>query len=257
MTDQQHTPQGTEMFLTPQWPVPGHVVACTTTRIGGVSQGPYHSLNMAAHVGDADAAVEENRRRVRELLRVPGDPCWLRQVHGRTVVDAARAAPQVSADAAYTSRSNLVCVVLTADCLPLLLCSRSGDVVAAVHVGWRGLVAGIIQEAVAVLPAEPRSLMAWLGPAIGEQAYEVGEDVRQAVCDSVPDAGAAVRAGSSRRWHVNLYALAGSCLRQAGVEHIYGGTACTYSDAQRFYSHRRDGVTGRMATMIWMADKND
>ena len=239
------------MALRPDWPVPDRVRACTTSRRGGVSRSPYVSLNLAGHVGDDPGAVAANRQRVIRSLSLPAAPVWMRQVHGTVVVDAAGAGPEPVADGAYTSRPGVVCAVLTADCLPLLLCTRAADAVAAVHVGWRGLAAGIIGEAAAALGGA--DLLAWLGPAIGPRAYEVGEEVvlalRRAVTDAPPEAFTAAGPG---KWYVDLYALATCALARAGVGAVYGGGRCTFADDRQFYSYRRDGVTGRMATMIWL-----
>lgn len=241
--------------LRPDWPAPRGVHACTTTRDGGYSRAPYHGLNLADHVGDDAAAVAANRRLVMEALGLPGEPMWLRQVHGSRVIDAAAAGANPTADAAYTTRAGTVCAVLTADCLPILLCRRRGTAVAAVHVGWRGLAAGVIAASVQATAADGAELLAWLGPAIGPQAYQVDDDVRDALNAAVNDAGDAFARTSTGKWRVDLYHLARRALADAGVTRVYGGGWCAFSDERRFYSHRRDGVTGRMATMVWMQDE--
>lgn len=247
-------PAGPVMALRPDWPAPACVRACTTCRSGGFSAPPYLSLNMADHVGDDPDAVAANRRRVGQTLALPASPLWLRQEHGVSVIDAAGAAAGSVADGAYTTRPGMVCAVLTADCLPLLLCRRAGDAVAAVHVGWRGLAGGIIARAVAALGGA--ELLAWLGPAIGPRAYQVGEEVVQALGRAVAGAprDAFTPAGPGK-WRVDLYRLAAAALARAGVGAVHGADWCTFTDEQRFYSYRRDGVTGRMATLIWLDDK--
>ncbi len=236
-------------WLLPEWPAPPAVRALVTTRAGGVSRGPYASLNLADHVGDTAAAVAENRRRL--CARLPAEPLWLRQVHGSAVVDAAAAAPDAEADAALTRQPGTVCAVLTADCLPVLLCSRSGRTVCAAHAGWRGLAGGVLEAAVAALAESPEDLLAWLGPAIGPRAFEVGDEVRAAFLAAAPQAEAAFAPAAPGKWLADLYLLARQRLQAAGVVRIFGGGLCTFSDAARFYSYRRDGITGRMAALIW------
>jgi YfiH family protein len=234
----------------PVWPCARNVRAFCTTRLGGVSEGPWASLNLGTGVGDAAAAVAENRKRL--AMALPGEPGWLSQVHGRTVVrreDLGGGTPE--ADAVVCETPDLPCAVLTADCLPVLFSDPRGTRVAAAHAGWRGLVAGVLEATVDALETDPGELLAWMGPGISGRHYEVGEDLREAVLDGCPDTGAAfsVRDG---RLHADLYAVARRLLERAGVERIYGGTYCTFEDRERFYSHRRDGVTGRMATVIWL-----
>lgn len=251
MLKRDNRPAASVEVLRPDWPAPEGVRACTTCRGGGVSDPPYRSLNMAGHVGDEPRAVAANRRRVAQALHLPGPPVWLRQVHGTSVIDAAGAGDEPVADGAYATRAGLVCAVLTADCLPVLLCNGGGDAVAAVHAGWRGLAGGVIGEAVAALGRT--ELMAWLGPAIGPRAYQVGDEVVEALRRGVADAPAdAFRPDGPGKWYVDLYRLAACALAHAGVGAVYGGGWCTVADPERFYSYRRDGVTGRMATMIWL-----
>lgn len=241
----------TPAWLPAGWPAPDHVHAGTTTRAGGYSKPPYDSFNLAAHVGDEAGAVGHNRRQLRQCLNLPAEPTWLQQVHGHHVIaaDSADAAP---ADASWSDRPGVVCAVLTADCLPLLLTDRAGTCVAAVHVGWRGLVAGLVDATVATLPAQPADLLAWLGPAIGPNAFEVGADVRKACLDTLTDADTCFTPGRPGHWQADLPGLAERALRQAGIEACYNSRLCTYSDPARFYSYRRDGTTGRMASLIWM-----
>ncbi|NNF95712.1 MAG: peptidoglycan editing factor PgeF [Halobacteria archaeon] len=241
-----------KLWLPADWPAPANVHAGTSWRHGGTSQGAYASLNLAMHVGDATHAVIENRRR----LGLPTEPIWLNQVHGLTVVNADRVAEEnsgqvIEADAAYTEQAGVICAVLTADCLPVLLCDRAGSRVAAVHAGWRGLAAGIIDRAVTALQLPGGQLLAWLGPAIGPHAYEVGEDVRGAFLSIDADAHTAFRPNRPGHWWMDIYQLARQQLAQRGVTEVYGGDRCTWQEANSFYSYRRDGVTGRMASVIW------
>ncbi len=239
-------------LLRPDWPAPPQVHACTTTRAGGVSVGPYATLNLAGHVGDDPVAVAENRARLRRALALPAEPRWLNQVHGVAVADAASRC-ECDADASVATAPGTVCVVMTADCLPLLLCDRTGTRVAAVHAGWRGLLNGVIEAAVARLGAAPGELLVWLGPAIGPQAFEVGEEVRSAFLAGDGAAAAAFAPSPQGRWLADIYALARRRLARLGIDAVYGGGLCTYSDAERFYSYRREHVTGRMASLIWLA----
>jgi hypothetical protein len=229
------------------------VRAFCTTRAGGVSTSAWASFNLGERCGDDRTAVAENRRRF--SLALPGPPGWLRQVHGRRVVrreDLGDAAPE--ADGVVCSTVGLPCTVLTADCLPVLFCDREGTRVAAAHAGWRGLVAGVLEATVAALDAEPGELLAWLGPAISGRAYEVGEDLRAAVLQAYPGADDAF-ARQKGRLHADLCAIARRALMAAGVERIYGGDYCTFGDPERFYSYRRDGESGRMASVIWLLPK--
>ena len=238
-------------WIIPNWPAPSWVKAVSTTRDAGVSGGVYASLNLAEHVGDDRQAVAENRRRLRESLALPAEPLWLQQVHGRAVVVADTAAAGAQGDAAVSRMAGHVCAVMTADCLPVLLCDRAGTRVAAAHAGWRGLADGVIEAAVAAIGVPANSLLAWLGPAIGPQAFEVGADVRAAFLAHDASAADAFRP-HGERWHADLYRLAHQRLAALGVTDVYGGDLCTYTDSARFYSYRRDGTTGRMATLIWM-----
>lgn len=236
-------------LILPDWPAPPNVRACTTTRDGGVSVGPYASLNLGDHVGDDPAHVTENRARLRRELALPAEPLWLTQVHGIAVAGGEGGC----ADASVAFAPGTVCTVMTADCLPLLLCDRAGTRVAAVHAGWRGLLAGVIEAALARLAVPGGELLVWLGPAIGPESFEVGEEVRTAFMAEDAAASAAFRPSPGGRWLADIYALARLRLARSGVAAVYGGDLCTYSDAARFYSYRRDGVTGRMASLIWLA----
>lgn len=287
-------------WIVPDWPAPASVAALCTTRLGGVSRGPWHSLNLGTNGGDDPAAVAQNRRILGGYL--PAKPRWLRQVHGTTVIrnagdhslteasvtepdgddpedsqESARpdALPAV-ADAQWSDVNSAVCVVMTADCLPVLFCDRQGTRVAAAHAGWRGLAAGVLENTVAALGTPPGELLAWLGPAIGPEVYQVGGEVRAAFlaaegeCGPAP-AGSPTAARASRlddmaqqpaaaaafkpdgdRWLFDLYAMARHRLQRAGVGHISGGDFCTFTDSKRFFSYRRDNVTGRMASLVWL-----
>lgn len=240
-------------ILRPQWPAPPQVHACCTTRSGGMSRGPYASLNLGAHVGDDPEAVAANRRLLAEVLALPAAPRWLNQVHSTTAVDATGS--ECTADAAFAMAPGEVCAVLTADCLPLLLCDRAGTRVAAVHAGWRGLAEGVIESALEALALPGAALLAWLGPAIGPGAFEVGDEVREAFLHHDPWAASAFRpAARPGYWLADLYTLARQRLARCGVAQVYGGEHCTYSEPERFYSYRRDGVSGRMASLIWLAE---
>lgn len=242
----------TREWITPDWPAPANVKAISTTRYGGASMGPFHSMNLGDHVGDDPAVVQVNRLFVEKALLLPSAPRWLKQVHGTTVVDAAEDDPGVEADGSFSSRPGTVCAVMTADCLPLLLCDRTGTRVAALHAGWRGLANGIVEAGVKALVIPGTELMAWLGPAIGPAAFEVGEEVRQAFVARDPRAAGAFTQAGGGKWLADIYRLAHLRLAALGVEQVYGGGFCTYTDSARFFSYRRDGVTGRMATLIWL-----
>jgi YfiH family protein len=239
-------------ILTPEWPAPPQVHAAFTLRSGGVSAAPFDSLNVGTHVGDEAAAVAENRRCLRTQLRLPEEPAWMEQVHGIEVLDldVPRSAAGVAADAAITRRAGPVCAVQVADCLPVLLAARDGSAVAAAHAGWRGLAAGVLEATVRRLAVEPGGLIAWLGPAIGQAHFEVGEEVRRAFLAHDAGAASAFAANSRGRWQGDLAGLARRRLAALGVAD-FGGYWCTYSDASRFFSYRRDGRCGRMAALIW------
>ncbi len=241
-----------EHLIFPDWPAPAAVRAVSATRRGGISPPPYDGLNLAGHVGDDPAHVAENRRRLAAVAGWPGEPAWLEQVHGITVVAAETVSAPVAADAAWTRQPGRPCVVMTADCLPVLFCDRAGTAVAAAHAGWRGLAAGVIAATVASLGIPAGQLLVWLGPAIGPDAFEVGEEVRAAFL--ALDAGNAdcFRRSSTGRWLANLYQLARRQLQSLGVSGIYGGDCCTFSDPARFFSYRREQRTGRMASLIWL-----
>ncbi len=253
------SPKPPDYWIQPEWPVPAHVHALVTTRIGGVSSGPYASLNLGTHTHDDAAAVAENRARLTACL--PQPPRWLAQVHGVRVVDADRMSgtsneiPQ--ADASVARKPGTVCAILIADCLPILFTDRAGSCVAAAHAGWRGLASGVIANTVARMPAAPADLLAWIGPGIGPATFEVGADVLHAFCEAAPEHRTAFTTLRPGKWLCDLPALARAALRRAGLTQIYGGTDCTVADPQRFYSYRRDTITGRMAALIWRTAWND
>ena len=237
-------------WIVPDWPAPQRVRALVTTRAGGVSRGPYASFNLGARVGDDAAAVARNRERLRGAL--PADPVWLQQVHGTEVVEAEAAPVLARADAAVARTRHVVCAVLTADCVPVLLAERGGNAVAVAHAGWRGLVAGVIEAAVARMNVPAASVIAWLGPAIGPRAYEVGPEVREAFVRRDAAAAAAFAPYRGDRLLADLFMLARQRLGAAGVAAVAGGGHCTYTEAARFYSYRREPTTGRFASLVWI-----
>jgi purine-nucleoside/S-methyl-5'-thioadenosine phosphorylase / adenosine deaminase len=239
-------------FLRPDWDAPTNVRAVVTTREGGASDGPYASFNLAEHTGDDPARVRANRTLLRDALKLPAEPTWLEQIHGTVVVDIAGANPKRMADGAYTNRPGVVCAVLTADCLPIFLCDRSGSEAALVHAGWRGLAAGVIDAALARFRAPRADVLAWLGPAISAKAYEVGSDVRDVFVASDPVANDAFIKRPNGKWSMDLYTIARQRLSAAGVRLISRGKHCTATQADIFFSYRRDGVTGRMASLLWL-----
>ena len=237
-------------LIIPDWPAPSNVHAIQTTRQGGFSDAPFESLNLGAHVQDQLITVVKNRQLLDQF--VPAEPVWLNQVHGTNVVDAALSSCVQDADASFTTQSNVVCVTMTADCLPVLLCNKQGTAVAAIHAGWRSLCDGVIENAVLAMGLKAEELLAWLGPAIGPDAFEVGAEVRQAFIEKDTHATQAFQPHADK-WLANLYLLATQRLNNVGIKAIYGGGDCTYSSPERYFSFRRDGMTGRMATMIWLA----
>lgn len=241
--------------LSADWPAPARVRTLQTTRLGGASVSPWHGFNLGTHVGDDPAAVAANRAELQEQL--PGTPVWLNQVHGITVIDAATAQGTPDADAAVARTPGAVCVVMTADCLPVLLTDRDGTVVGAAHAGWRGLCGGVIEATVEAMAVPAASLMAWLGPAIGPDAFEVGGEVRRAFMEVDPASAAAFTAIDDDKYLADIYLLARQRLARLGITAVYGGHFCTVIDRSRFFSYRRDGVTGRMASLIWLEPRHD
>ena len=239
-------------WIVPDWPAPARVRAVTTTRHGGVSRGCYASMNPADHVEDDPVAVADNRQRLQQVLSLPAAPVWLQQVHGTTVVDAATAGSAPEADAAYSTQAGVVCAVLTAECLPVLLTDTAAESVAVIHAGWRGLAAGVIEQAVQAIGQPGEHMLAWLGPAIGPQAFQVGAEVRDEFMAHDAVATDAFRQAPNGAWTADLYRLARQRLAEVGVTAVHGGGLCSFTDPDRFYSYRRDGITGRMATLIWL-----
>jgi YfiH family protein len=240
-------------WIVPDWDAPSRVRAFVTTRAGGVSAGPYASFNLGDTTADDAEAVRTNKARLDALL--PDRPRWLRQVHGACVVHADAVTEPPAADAAYTATPGVVCAVKIADCMPVFIADTSGTRVAVAHAGWRGLAAGVLENTVAALGLSPRALMAYLGPAIGPGAFEVGDEVRAAFCDVDPAAADAFRALRPGKWLADLFRLGHQRLARCGVTRVHGGGLCTYSHPERFYSHRRNPVTGRMAALIWIAGR--
>jgi YfiH family protein len=236
--------------LIPEWPAPKNVRTLQTTRRGGLSLAPYDTFNLGDHVGDAPQVVARNRQLLSTLM--PSEPVWLQQVHSTTVADADRSGCLPQADASIARHRGAVCVVMTADCLPVLLCDEEGTVVGAAHAGWKGLAAGMIESTVQAMDVAPHKLLAWLGPAISQRAFEVGEEVRDEFVAQHAQASEAFIPGVKGKWMADIYLLARQRLHALGVSRIYGGVHCTYSDPARFFSYRRDGVTGRMGTFIWL-----
>lgn len=239
-------------WIVPDWPAPRWVGAASTTRNGGVSRGRYTSWNLGMRTDDDPAAVQRNRRLLALRLGLPSEPCWLRQVHGREVVEAPSGVAPAEADACVARRPGAVCVVLTADCLPVLLYDRKANVAAAVHAGWRGLAKGVLEATLHAMGGQAGDVIVWIGPCIGAQAYEVGGEVRTALLDTVPAAAAAFRRNQAGRWLADLRALARQALATSGVRAVYGAPRCTYRNEGRYFSYRRDQQTGRMATLIWL-----
>jgi len=239
-------------WIRPDWPAPPHVRAFATTRAGGVSEGEFASLNLGGKGGDDPARIERNREILREHL--PERPQWLVQVHGAASVRLESLPPATAprADGAVTSRPGRVCAILTADCMPLLLCAEDGSAVGAVHAGWRGLAAGVIESGVAALGVDPARVLAWMGPTIGPAAYEVGPEVREAFLAADPGAGEAFAAHRPGKFLADLYALARRRLARTGVTSVHGGGFCTFTERDRFFSYRRTPASGRMGTFAWI-----
>jgi hypothetical protein len=241
----------------PDWPAPARVRAWVTERAGGASSGSYAALNLGVHVGDSPERVAENRARLRAGVPLPSEPAWLEQVHGATVLDLDldldldRDAVG-AADGAVTSRAGVVCAVLTADCLPVIFATRDGGRVGVAHAGWRGLLNGVLPAAVGALRSQPAEIVAWLGPAIGPASYEVGADVRDAYVACDARSSVAFTPNARGRWQADLYALARASLADAGVKDVHGGAFCTFAEAHRFFSHRREAPCGRFATLVWL-----
>ena len=239
-------------WLVPEWPAPATVRALSTLRAGGCSSPPYAGLNLATHVGDAEECVQRNRQALRSQAGLPAEPLWLHQVHGVDVAMAGTTQLTPTADACVAHQSGQVCVVMTADCLPVLFCDRAGSCVAAAHAGWRGLVSGILEATVQAMQRPAGELLAWLGPAIGPHSFEVGGEVREQFIARDAQCERAFVPNERQRWQADLYQLARRELARIGVTQVSGGGLDCSTDAARFFSYRRDGRTGRMATLIWL-----
>lgn len=242
-------------LIVPDWPAPIRIRAAFTLRSHGVSRPPFDSFNIGAHVGDEPRAVAENRARLQESLALPAEPTWLEQVHGHRVVDLDTQASLDSlgpADGSLTRTVGRICAIQVADCMPVLFAAADGSAVGAAHAGWRGLAGGVLEAMVRAMNTPPGELLAWLGPAIGQGHFEVGEEVRAAFLVDDAGAGAAFSANQRGRWQCDLYSLARRKLAALGVPSVHGGSWCTYADPERFFSYRRDGRCGRMAAVIWI-----
>lgn len=241
-------------FIQPIWPAPKNIHAIQTTRQGGFSQAPYDGFNLAMHVGDNALTVAKNRQLLNPFL--PTEPVWVNQVHGIDVLDAAKSTCLENADASFSRQKNVVCVTMTADCLPLLLCDKQGAIVAAVHAGWRGLCEGVIEATIKKMAVPSADILVWLGPAIGPESFKVGEDVRSAFIENSPQAEQAFIDKGHGKWLCDLYQLAKQRLQTIGVTQIYGASVnenfCTFKQSDQFFSYRRDQTTGRMASLIWL-----
>ncbi len=235
-------------FIFPTWNAPANVHAIMTTRNGGVSKSPYNTFNLATHVDDDLKVVLENRRLLKTELSLLNEPFWLNQIHSNTVIEASTNLILPKADASFSNQKNVVCAVMTADCLPILICSKDGTQIAAIHAGWRGLEKNIISNTVAAL--KTKDLIAWLGAAIGAECFEVGDDVRDVFLKKSQDYLVAFKKNGSH-WLADIYQLARIELNFLGITEIYGGEFCTVTEAEKFYSYRREKQTGRMAALIW------
>jgi len=240
-------------WIEPDWPAPCRVRALSTTRRGGVSAGPFLSLNLGDHVGDDPSAVAENRRRLAVVAGLPCEPAWLRQVHGVNVVTLAPGTAGGAADAAIAREPGVVCAVLTADCLPVLFTNRQGSAVAAAHAGWRGLADGILEAVIEHMGEAPSELLAWIGPGIGPAVFEVGPEVREHFVAADSRSADHFQPGTGDRYFADLPQLARQRLSRVGVATVYGGDRCTFDETENFFSHRRDGRCGRMASLIWLS----
>lgn len=238
-------------WIRADWPAPRGIRALCTTRVGGCSEGPWATMNLGGNCGDDPERVSRNRAILEQDL--PGKPLWLKQVHGVDVIDHRVVAEdsESEADAQVAFEAGQICSVLTADCLPVLFCSRNGDRVAAAHAGWRGLANGVLQATVNALECDPGDLLAWLGPGIGPAAYEVGQDVLDAFSGDFPNGFKQ----SGDHWLMDMYTLARLKLAAAGVIRVYGGNWCTFGQEELFFSYRRDGITGRMASLVWIEER--
>lgn len=239
-------------ILIPDWPAPKHIKAFSTTRLDGFSHSPYDSFNLGYSVGDQHENVSKNREHLKQILNLPTEPLWLSQIHSTVIYKVDQETMPQNADGSYTTLKNTVCIVMTADCLPILLCDLSGTQIAAVHAGWRGLAEGVIESALNCFNHVNNKIIAWIGPAIGKTFYEVGDDIRDKFLEINEDFSKAFQPYKQSKWLADMNFIARQRLEKSGVSAIYGGNLCTYADTERFFSYRRDGVTGRMASLIWI-----
>lgn len=242
------------IFIPANWPAPDRIKAGTSLRSGGVSEAPYDQLNLGDHVGDSEKNVIANREIIASHLNLPDQPIWIQQIHGTKAVEARLENLYQEADASFTDKAGTVCVVLTADCLPVLICNKKGTHIAAAHAGWRGLVNGVIESTLNKLNLPSEDLLVWLGPAISRKHFEVGSEVRDQFLQELSNAESAFTPSPRpNHWMADLYELARIRLRKQGITQIYGGEYCTYANKEQFYSYRRDGAnSGRMASLIWI-----
>jgi polyphenol oxidase len=240
-------------WITPDWPAPTSVRALSTLRTGGVSRGNYASFNLATHVGDERNSVLRNRELLKDAASLPAEPIWLEQVHGNVVWQVSGPSSSTPiADASVTRTKKQICTILTADCLPVIFCDLEGTAVGAAHAGWRGLAGGVLNETLRAMGSPAARVIAWMGPAIEQSAFEVGDEVREQFVARTPHHANAFASNDRGRWQADIYALARRELESLGVAGVYGGGFNVYADAERFFSYRRDKQTGRMATMVWI-----
>jgi YfiH family protein len=244
-----------DSLISPDWPAPNSIKALSTSRQGGFSLPPYDGFNLGTHVGDEPNTVIKNRDYLVDIAQLPESPRWLNQLHGTRVINSNDWQLNIDADAIISQQNNHICTIMTADCLPLLLCNKQGDTVAAIHAGWRGLAAGIIEKTIAEFHCDPQDILVWLGPAIGPNQFEVGTDVYQTFIIHSAQAIHAFQQTDATHYLADIYLLARQRLTALGISAIFGGDLCTASDPQHFFSYRRDDVTGRMASMIWISPK--
>lgn len=239
-------------YIYPNWPAPKNIKSYFTTRIGGVSPAPYASFNLGDHVNDKTENINANRNKLQKELGLIEQPRWLQQVHGNEIINAADWCPNIIADGIYSNQPNQICTVMTADCLPILLCNTSGAQVMALHGGWRSLALGIVAKGISLFSDSPETILVWLGPAIGPRVYEVGHEVREQFLTLDSRLSQAFIPSPAGRWLMDVYGVARFQCQQLGVTNIYGGDHCTFTETDKFYSYRRDGLTGRMAAGIYM-----
>ena len=239
-------------YITANWPAPKNIFCITTTRVGGVSKNEYSSLNLGGHVKDEESNVDKNRNLLLEELKLPNSPIWLEQIHGSAILSLGTKTPSDNtADAAYTNEVGVVCAVLTADCLPVVFCDQKGKHIAVAHGGWRGLVSGVLENTLQKFPIAHKEIMCWLGPAIGPNKFEVSKELVEEFIEKDTKHYNAFQNQQNGKYLANIYQIAKNILTKKGVTKVYGGEYCTYSESDKFYSYRRDGETGRMATLIW------